>query len=82
MFSGIVTKTGQFHLKPVSRLLISVQKCFQGEIYMQMMPLYWFLIAETRIIEVMIPLECKNDTNTPAVLEVWVLEFGPGLGQM
>ena len=26
-------------------------------------------------------LEHKNDANTPAVLELWVLEVGPGLGR-
>ena len=26
-------------------------------------------------------LGCKNGTNTPAVLEMWVLEVGPGLGK-
>ena len=40
------------------------------------------MIAQARLIYVMIPVERKNDTNTPAVLEVWVLGVGSGLGQM
>ena len=43
---------------------------------------YWVFIPRTKIIEVMILLDCKNDTNTPEVLEVWVSEVGMGLGQM
>ena len=30
----------------------------------------------------MTPLKYKNDTDTPSVLEVWVLEGGPGLQHM
>ena len=45
------------------------------------MPQYWCSIPQNNILEVIIPLECKNDTNAPAVLKVWVLEFVPGLGQ-
>ena len=33
------------------------------------------------ILQVRIPLECKNDTNPPVVWELWVLEVGPGMGQ-
>ena len=39
------------------------------------------LKIQTKLHEVMMVLECKNDTNTPAVLEVWVSEVGPGLGK-
>ena len=46
------------------------------------MPQYRLLIAQTKLLEVMITLDCKNYTNTPAVLEVWVLEVVPGLGQI
>ena len=31
--------------------------------------------------EVGIVLECKNDTNIPVFLELWVLEVGMGLGK-
>ena len=44
--------------------------------------LYCVLMAQTRILEVVIHLECKNDTNTPEMLKVWVLEVGPVLGQI
>ena len=42
---------------------------------------YWVLNAKTKIIEMWVFLEHKNDANTPAVLELWVLEVGPGLGR-
>ena len=36
---------------------------------------------QTKFHEVRIVLWYKNDTKTPAFLELWVSEFGPGLGQ-
>ena len=33
-----------------------------------------------KLLYLMVPLKYKNDTNTPVVLELWVLEVGPGFG--
>ena len=45
------------------------------------MPQYWVLNVQTQLLGVWIVLENKNDTNTPAISELWVLEVGTGLGR-
>ena len=56
-------------------------KIDQQEISPELIPRCWVLKFLTKIHQVSIILGCKNDTNTPAILELWVQEVGPGLGQ-
>ena len=43
----------------------------QWDISLQLILRYWFSIGQTKLFEVMIVLEYKNDTNTPSVLGMW-----------
>ena len=58
----------------------SLGKFDQQEISLQQMLRYWVL-KNPKNIEVRIVIEHKNDTNAPAVLDMWVSEVGPWLGQ-
>ena len=64
-----------------SSLLISVFLNGEQDIYPQLIPIHWILIAKT-LLEARLVLACKNDTNVPAVSELWVSKVWTGSGQM
>ena len=51
----------------------------QQNISLQLILRYWVSIGQTKMFEVMIVLEYKNETNTPSVLGMWVSEVGSWL---
>ena len=65
------------------KLLISIQlKLFNRIFLCNQFPNTRFRKTQTKIIEAMIVLKHKNDTNTPECFQLWVSEVWPGLVQI
>ena len=58
----------------------STEKLDQQDIYPQLIPWYWVLIPQTKILDVRILLEYKKDKNLSSVIEMPILEVVQGLG--